>query len=146
MTLMEDPSLVMIQAHVLMTMYLLAGSRRNSAFMYLGTAIRAAYALGLHRSDISALYPPSECSTRERLWRAIRILDLFMSASLGRPSSTTETRDTPAQDNYSASNDLCFTFESILSTIYAKHMASSDALAWISQLHRGWASRFTDGL
>lgn len=143
---MEDPSLVTIQCHVLITMYLLTGSRRNSAFMYLGTAVRAAYALGLHKQDVSALYPPSECATRERLWRAIRVLDLFMSASLGRPPSTTETRDTTAKDNYSASNDLCFIFENILTQIYEKRMVSTEAFTWITQLHRGWTSRFPEGL
>lgn len=146
MTFMEDPTLIMIQYHVLITMYLLAGSRRNSAFMHLGTAVRAAYALGLHKKDVSALYPPSEYSTRERFWRAIRILDLFMSASLGRPPSTTETRDTTAKDNYSASNDLCFIFENILTQIYAKRTISTEALAYITHLHRGWTSRFTEGL
>lgn len=144
MTLMEDPSLAMIQSHVHVAMYLLAGSRRNSAFMYLGTAVRAAYALGLHRLDISALYPTSECLIRERLWKAIRILDLFMSASLGRPPSTTETRDTTVKENYSASNDLCLIFENILAEIYAKRMVSSETLEWISGLHRGWTSRFME--
>lgn len=146
MVFMEDPSLVTIQCHVLITMYLLTGSRANSAFMYLGTAVRAAYALGLHKQCVSALYPPSECATRERLWRAIRVLDLFMSASLGRPPSTTETRDTTAKNNYSASNDLCFIFENILTQIYEKRMVSTEALTWITQLHRGWTSRFTEGL
>lgn len=145
-TFMEDPTLITIQCHVLITMYLLAGSRRNPAFMYLGTAVRAAYALGLHKQDVSALYPPSEYSTRERFWKAIRILDLFMSASLGRPPSTTETRDTTAKDNYSASNDLCFIFEKILTQIYAKRTVSTEALAYITHLHRGWTSRFTEGL
>ncbi|KAL4744463.1 hypothetical protein BDW72DRAFT_208999 [Aspergillus terricola var. indicus] len=143
---MEDPSLVTIQCQLLITMYLLAGSRRNSAFMYLGSAVRAAYALGLHQQEVSTLYHPVEYSTRERLWRAIRILDLFMSASLGRPPSTTETRDTTSRDNYSASNDLCFIFEKILTQIYAKRMVSSAALTRITHLHRGWTSRFTTGL
>lgn len=145
-TFMEDPTIITIQCHVLITMYLLAGSRRNSAFMYLGTAVRAAYALGLHKEDVSTLYSPSEYCTRERLWRAIRILDLFTSASLGRPPSTTETRDTTAQDNYSASNDLCFIFETILTQIYAKRTVTKEALAWITHLHRGWTSRFPEGL
>lgn len=145
-TFMEDPTLITIQCHILITMYLLAGSRRNSAFMYLGTAVRAAYALGLHKQEVSALYPSSEYSTRERFWRSIRILDLFMSASLGRPPSTTETRDTTAKDNYSASNDLCFIFENILTQVYAKRTVSTEALAYITHLHRGWTSRFTEGL
>lgn len=56
-SLMEDPDMTTIQAFALITMYLLGASRRNSAFMYLGMGVRAAYALGLHRKDISALFP-----------------------------------------------------------------------------------------
>lgn len=78
--LTEDPSLSTVKCCSLITLYLLAGSRMNSAFMYLGLAVRAAYALGLHRRDISALYPPSEYRARERLWKAMRVLDLFLSA------------------------------------------------------------------
>lgn len=144
--LTEDPSLSTITCCSLITLYLLAGSRMNSAFMYLGLAVRAAYALGLHRRDISALYPPSEYRARERLWKAMRVLDLFLSASLGRPPSTSETRDTAAEDNYSASNDLCLIFEHILTRVYANRTVSPEALSRISDLHRGWTGRFLGGL
>ncbi|KPM37662.1 hypothetical protein AK830_g8905 [Neonectria ditissima] len=144
-TLMEDPDIPTIQAFALITMYLLGASRRNSAFMYLGMAVRAAYALGLHRKDISALFPPVECRKRERLWKAIRILDLFMSASLGRPPSTSETRDTASKDDYSACNDLSMIFESVLLDIYAKRMISTEVIERISQHHRRWAAQSRDG-
>lgn len=144
--LTEDPSLSTITCCSLITMYLLAGSRMNPAFMYLGLAVRAAYALGLHRRDISALYSPSEYRHRERLWKTMRVLDLFLSASLGRPPSTSETRDTAAEDNYSASNDLCLIFEHILTRVYANRTVSPEALSGISDLHRGWTGRFLGGL
>ncbi|KAF7552339.1 hypothetical protein G7Z17_g4375 [Cylindrodendrum hubeiense] len=144
-TLMEDPDIPTIQAFALITMYLLGASRRNSAFMYLGMGVRAAYALGLHRKDISALFPPAECRARERLWKAIRILDLFMSASLGRPPSTSETRDTASKEDYSACNDLSMIFESVLSDIYAKRMISTEVIERISQHHRRWAAQSHDG-
>ena len=142
----EDPSISTVQAYALITMYLLNASRRNAAFMNLGTAVRAAYALGLHRKEISALFPPAEFKTRERLWRAIRILDLFMSASLGRPPSTSETRDTLAAENYSASTDLCAMFETILTEVYSKRMISLAALEKVSEHHRKWAACFHNGL
>ncbi|KAL6412552.1 hypothetical protein AUP68_03755 [Ilyonectria robusta] len=144
-TLMEDPDIPTIQAFALITMYLLGASRRNSAFMYLGMGVRAAYALGLHRKDISALFPPAECRARERLWKAIRILDLFMSASLGRPPSTSETRDTASREDYSACNDLSMIFESVLSDIYAKRMISTEVIERISQHHRRWAAQSRNG-
>lgn len=144
-TLMEAPDITTVQAFALITMYLLGASRRNSAFMYLGMGVRAAYALGLHSKDVSALFPQAECRARERLWKAIRILDLFMSASLGRPPSTAETRDTTNKDNYSACNDLSMIFESILSNIYAKRMVSADVLESISRHHRRWSAQCSDG-
>lgn len=142
----EDPSISTVQAYALITMYLLNASRRNAAFMNLGTAVRAAYALGLHRKEVAALFPPGEFRTRERLWKVIRILDLFMSSSLGRPPSTSETRDTQSIDHYSASVDLCAIFETILNEVYSRRMISTDALWRISGLHRQWAEKFEQGL
>jgi hypothetical protein len=145
-SLSEDPSISTVQAYALITMYLLNAARRNAAFMNLGTAVRAAYALGLHRKEIAALFPPAEFKTRERLWRVIRILDLFMSASLGRPPSTSETRDTRSTENFSASTDLCAMFETILNEVYSKRMISIAALEKVSEHHRQWAACFQKGL
>jgi hypothetical protein len=145
-SVMEDPSLATVGSYVLITMYLLAASRRNAAFMYLGIAVRAAYALGIHRGDIGSLFSPAEYTMRERLWKGLRVLDLFLSSSLGRPPSTSETRDPKAQENYSATNDLCSIFEAILTEVYAKRMVSTEVLERISEKHRRWASRFADGL
>ncbi|PVH71099.1 hypothetical protein DL98DRAFT_540329 [Cadophora sp. DSE1049] len=145
-TFTEDPSIMTVQVYALITMYLLGASRRNAAFMYLGIAVRAAYALGLHREDVASLFPAEEYRMRERGWRVIRILDLFMSASLGRPPSTSETRDTSRKENYSASADLCALFELILNEVYSKRMVSAEALKRISGYHCAWSKRFTEGL
>lgn len=146
LNVMEDPSIATIQTYSLITIYLLGASRGNGAFMYLGTAVRAAHALGIHRSDVSALFTPEEFQTRERLWRVIRTLDLHMSALFGRPPSTSETRDTEAEIDYSASNDLCAIFENILNDIYAKRMVSVDVVEKISAHHRRWTTRFHRGI
>lgn len=142
----EDPTNTTIQSSLLITMYLLGASRRNSAYIQLGSAVRACYALGIHRKDFSSFFTPQEQAVRERLWKALRILDLFMSASLGRPPSTSETRDTAGLDDYSPSLDLSTTFESILTDVYAKRMVSTSDLERISGNHRRWAARFPDGL
>lgn len=91
---MEDASMLTVQSYALISMYLLGASRRNAAFMYLGIAVRAAYAIGLHRREVAASFSSQEFRARERLWKVLRMLDLFMSASMGRPPSTAETRDT----------------------------------------------------
>ena len=145
-TLSEEPSLCTVQVYALITMYLLNASRRNAAFMNLGTAVRAAYALGLHRKEIAALFPSAEFKTRERLWKTIRILDLFMAASLGRPPSTTETRDTRSVNHYSASVNICAILEIILTEIYSKRMISSNVLEKVSEHHRQWSANFHRGL
>lgn len=143
---MDDPSIAAIQAYALVTYYLLGECRRNAAFMNLGIAVRAAYAIGLHRKDVALSFPSTECQNRERLWKVIRILDLFMGASLGRPPSTSETRDTESEVEYSASMDLYAIFEKILTNVYSRRMLSTEALREIGSHHRRWASRFLRGL
>lgn len=49
--MLEDPDIDMVRAFILMTFYMLGHCRRNTAFLYLGIATRAAVALGLHRRD-----------------------------------------------------------------------------------------------
>ena len=145
-TLIDDPSIPAIQANTLIAIYLLGASRRNAAFMSLGTAVRAAYALGIHRGDTNAFFDPAEYALRERLWKVVRVLDLFMSASLGRPPSTSETRDTKSDVNYSATTDLCAMFETILTQVYSKRMVSTELVENISQHHRQWSAKFGRGL
>ncbi|CVK94282.1 related to transcriptional activator Mut3p [Fusarium mangiferae] len=144
--IMDDISISAVQSNILITMYLLGASRRNAAFMYLGSAVRAAYALGIQRHDINKHFEQSEYLLRERLWKVLRVLDLFMSASLGRPPSTHETRNTGIDENYSASNDLCAIFEDILTNIYSPQKVSNTHLERISEHHRQWANKFPLGL
>ena len=46
--MLEDPDLEMVRVFLLMSFYMLGHCRRNTAFMYLGTATRAAISIGLH--------------------------------------------------------------------------------------------------
>lgn len=75
-----DPSLDMIAVFLFMAFYMLGACRRNGAFMYLGVAVKAAYVLGLHKSDLSNHTPDGEKRVRyvsERLVH-IRLLNLLM--------------------------------------------------------------------
>nr|OQO31888.1 hypothetical protein B0A51_01083 [Rachicladosporium sp. CCFEE 5018] len=144
---MEEASVWTVRAYSLISMYMLNACRRNAAFMYLGTAVRAAYALGLHRKEVNYQFSKDEQRERERLWKVIRILDLFMGASLGRPPSTSESRVTSGtEEDYSASNDLCYIFERILTDVYAKRTVSTTSLKAISTLHLEWASHSRRGM
>ncbi|KIA75482.1 hypothetical protein HK57_00031 [Aspergillus ustus] len=139
-------SMSTVRIYCLITMYLLSACQPNAASMHLSVATRAAHGLGIHRADISALFSATETSNRERVWKVLRVLDLFLSTCLGQQPSTTETRDTNTQQEYSASTDLCNIFEKILSEIYTKQKLSPTALQHVSRHHREWASRFRDGL
>lgn len=143
---MEDISIVTAQANILITTYLLGASRRNAAFVYLGSAVRTAHVLGLHRSDVNAFFGQAEYAVRERVWKVLRVLDLFLSISLGRPPSTSETRDTKADAHYSATNDLCAIFEAIVTQVYSKRIVSPGAVEYISQHHRQWTTKLDKGL
>lgn len=49
--MLENPSVEMVRAFLLMAFYALGECRRNAAYMYLGVASRAAIALGLHSRE-----------------------------------------------------------------------------------------------
>jgi hypothetical protein len=134
--------------------------------MLFGIAVRAAYALGLHRRDISSLFEPKERKTRERVWKSLRVLDLYMSASLGRPPATSEvdggrvswdraTRDYETIQmeglESSAMLRICFIFERIMNEVYCRREVSVQLVESISRQYRDWtlnlpAGLLTDGL
>ena len=158
---MDDPSVLTIQSYALITLYMLTACRRNGAFMLLGIAIRAAYALGLHRSDVSALFETRERKTRERVWKSLRVLDLFMSASLGRPPATSEVDGgnvswkQPSRDygdihmgglNSSAMLRISFILERILNEVYCRREVSVQLVENISQQYRDWTLDLPAGL
>jgi hypothetical protein len=49
--LLEHVSMDTVQVFLLMAFYMLCASRRNTAYMYLGVAARAAHAMGLHHGE-----------------------------------------------------------------------------------------------
>jgi hypothetical protein len=158
---MDDPSVFTIQSYALITMYMMIICRRNGAFMNLGIAVRAAYALGLHRSDISGLFEARERRTRERVWKSLRILDIFLSASLGRPPATSEVDGghvswtKPSRDyedihidglSLSAMLRICFIFERILNEVYCRREVTAHLVENISQQYREWTMEFPGSL
>ncbi|KAI9373177.1 hypothetical protein BJX61DRAFT_533354 [Aspergillus egyptiacus] len=147
----ETPSLFTIQSYVLISMYMLGACRRNGAFMNLGIALRAAYAVGIHRKDANSLFCTRERRARERVWKSLRMMDLFLSASLGRPPATSDfdcdLRDDEtswresqsAQDQLSTTVvSLCRIFERILTEVYMRQVVSIHVAENISNQHRSW--------
>ena len=150
----ETPSLYTIQSYVLISMYMLGACRRNGAFMNLGIALRAAYAVGIHRKDANALFCGRERRARERVWKSLRMMDLFLSASLGRPPATSDIdhdlredampsgeqqQQLPPQEQLSvAVITLSRIFERILTDVYMKQVISIQVAETISNQHRAW--------
>lgn len=60
--MLEDPTVNLVKAFVLMAFYMFGACRRNSAFMYLGVAAKSADILGLHAA---AQYSRMSRSERE---------------------------------------------------------------------------------
>jgi hypothetical protein len=83
----EDADFWSIQALLLMSVYMLTKSKRNTAFALLGMAVRSAYALGLHREDTLVIFHPKEQAARRNLWKSLFVMDRYMALSLGRPSA-----------------------------------------------------------
>ncbi|GES58803.1 coma-domain-containing protein [Aspergillus terreus] len=149
----ETPSIFTIQSYILITMYMLGACRRNGAFMNLGIALRAAYAVGIHRKEANALFCTRERRARERVWKSLRMMDLFLSASLGRPPATSDFDCDPRQDMFPAEDQrrlqpdeqlsltvvwLCRIFERILTEVYMRQVVSISVAEAVSNQHRAW--------
>lgn len=81
-----DGKLWMVEANFLNHFYSQANVLRSSAWVHLGTAIRHAQGLGLHRKIINEKFEnPSYVMHRRRLWRSLYICDRIFSIVLGRP-------------------------------------------------------------
>ncbi|KAJ4989221.1 hypothetical protein SVAN01_05300 [Stagonosporopsis vannaccii] len=90
--MLENPSLDLVRVFLLMAFYMFGACRRNSAFMYLGCASKAADILGLHVSAQHKHAAPSARDARLRAAKSIRVFDVVCSSILGRSSSTPSLR------------------------------------------------------
>lgn len=149
----ETPSISTIQSYILITMYMLGACRRNGAFMNMGIALRAAYAVGIHRKEANALFCTRERRARERVWKSLRMMDLFLSASLGRPPATSDFDCDPRDELFPAEDQqrlqpeeqlsltvvwLCRIFERILTEVYMRQVVSISVAEAVSNQHRAW--------
>ncbi|KAH8176775.1 fungal specific transcription factor domain-containing protein [Sarocladium implicatum] len=81
-----------MRALILLALFLHNSNERNASWNLTGTAIRMAFAMGLHRKVQS---PPSsatgEPDTKVLVLSTLYSVELFLSANLGRPSALNET-------------------------------------------------------
>jgi hypothetical protein len=105
-TLAEHGGLLAVQAFGLATVACLTVCKRHAAWIYLGTftalgvcsflltflgtSIRCAQALGLHRRVINLRFTTKEQIARTRLWWVLYLLDSMISTAHGRPLAIEE--------------------------------------------------------
>jgi hypothetical protein len=157
----EDADFWSIQALALMTIYMLIVSKRNTAYAYLGMAVRSAYAMGIHREETmrDVIFTPAEMRVRRNLWKTLFILDRFLAATLGRPTAISEDdcsckilRDGdaadiravggPAFDQVHASSlDACVETCHVIGVtlkVFSKRRISTEKVQEIIDMSRNW--------
>ncbi|PLB46450.1 Zn(II)2Cys6 transcription factor [Aspergillus steynii IBT 23096] len=157
--MLENPSLELVRVFLLMSFYMLGACRRNAAFMYIGIAVRAAAALGLHVSDSPESIPADEKRQRTRVWMSLCTLDLLVSSILGRPPATTGLRPEPAgnqpstrQQDYHLEASLVASFhmsqilDEIVVGLYGDKTASTERAESLLGKLKGWSENLPESL
>lgn len=141
-----EPSITSILYRIWLGLYLVSARGPYEAVTSLNDAVREAHSLGIHVVDAPG-NARDEHALRERIWKTLRMMDVFLSISLGQPMITTETRNTKASLEYSAINDLAAIMETTITTIYNKPGKISRLfLCDLINQHRVWVDRFTSEL
>ncbi|KAI1330629.1 fungal-specific transcription factor domain-containing protein [Xylariaceae sp. FL0255] len=80
-------SLNNIRALFLLSLFLHNNNERNATWNLIGTAVRIAFALGLHQDSTSVSFRPIEREVRKRVFCSLYNFEQFLANSLGRPSA-----------------------------------------------------------
>lgn len=136
-------------------------------------AVRSAFALGLHREEMLGFFSSSEQSTRRNTWRTLFVLDRFLAASLGRPTSIRESDcsgttlssgernpfpqapfPTAANANFTSTNAVgleaairsSHVIGVILESVYSSRKISTKVAQEIAENCKGWAKNLDPSL
>ncbi|KAH7313684.1 hypothetical protein B0I35DRAFT_435661 [Stachybotrys elegans] len=142
-----------VQAFILVTMYMLCSCQINGAFLFFGVAVRAAYSIGVHRTEVNARFGAQLHRERDRLWKSLRIVDLFLSTSMGRPPAASDVDCTVPYRNagedgsepfdlLNASVQILMITEVIVVQIYSRKKISLQLTEGISVQLRDWSLRW----
>lgn len=151
--LSNDLSVATVQAFALITMYMLCSCQINGAFLYFGIAVRAAYSVGIHRTEVNARFGPEIHLQRDRLWKSLRVVDLYLSTSMGRPPATSDVDcsvpykanandGSEAFDILNASVQILLVIEGIVEEIYSRKKISLQLTEGISVQLREWSNKW----
>ncbi|KAJ2357243.1 hypothetical protein GGF43_001582 [Coemansia sp. RSA 2618] len=104
-------SIASIQTLLLMSVYE-QGTMSTRSWLYSGMAIRKAYDLGLHRDVVVSKHngltvlSQTEAEIRQRAWWGCYMMDIMVSATLGRPTTIRDfTFDAAYPENYGEDDD-----------------------------------------
>ncbi|KAI1488023.1 hypothetical protein F5X96DRAFT_672079 [Biscogniauxia mediterranea] len=142
-----------VQAFVLVTLYMVRSCQINGAFLFFGIAVRAAYSIGIHRTELNSRFGADVHYRRDRLWKSLRVLDLFLSISMGRPPATSDSDCTvPYQskgddgkenfDLLNASVQVLLIAEGIVLEVYHRRKITLQLTEGISLQLREWSGRW----
>lgn len=142
-----------VQAFLLVTIYMLCACQINGAFLFFGIAVRAAYSIGLHRTEVNSRFGPEVHRQRDRLWKSLRIVDLFLSTSMGRPPCTSDVDCTvpyrqvdddghEVPDVLNASVQIFLILEGIVLEVYSRRKISFQLTEGISRQLRDFSVRW----
>ena len=141
---MHQPTLLSIQAMVMMGPYLTNSGRFLDAWTLFGTTVRMAHAIGLHRDPqlLDPAPPLRESMIRRTLWWWMLHMDQQYSVTLGRPLGISGFGDCPPPEPLTT-NPIILRLGQFVDhfTIHARQILSSDGMMSVAKI-----DEFTDKL
>ncbi|KAI1150357.1 fungal-specific transcription factor domain-containing protein [Nemania diffusa] len=143
-----------VQSFTLTALYMLRACQINAAFLFFGIAARAAYSIGLHRTEVNSRFGPDIHTRRDRLWKSVRVVDLYLSISMGRPPAAADADCTVSYhsagadggggggeryDLLNASAQILSLVERIVWVVYSRRRISLQLTEGISRELRCWS-------
>ncbi|CAN8099858.1 unnamed protein product [Discula destructiva] len=146
-----------VKAFILVTLYMLCACQINGAFLFFGIAVRAAYSIGIHRTEVNQRFGEQQHQQRDRLWKSLRIVDLFLSTSMGRPPCTSDVDCTVPYrqvdggghelfDILNASAQIFLILEGIVLEVFTRRKITPQLTEGISRQLRDFSVRWLDQL
>ncbi|KAK6080929.1 fungal specific transcription factor domain-containing protein [Seiridium cupressi] len=167
-TLGSELSVGTVQAFTLITLYMLRACQITGAYLFFGwsnlltfvtfltvsgIAVRAVYSIGAHRTEVNSRFGVEIHKHRDRLWKSVRIVDLFLSISMGRPPATSDVdctvpyreMDTTGKEVFDlldSSVQVLLIIESIVLEVFSRKKISLQLTEGISRQLRSWSNRW----
>lgn len=144
-----------VRAFILVTLYMLCACQINGAFLFFGIAVRAAYSIGIHRTEVNQRFGDEQRHQRDNLWKSLRVVDLFLSTSMGRPPCTSDVdctvpyRQVDSEghemfDILNASVQIFLILEGIVLEVYTRRKITPQLTEGISRQLRDFSVRWLD--